>query len=115
MATGKQRRVVFDVEHGCDGSTDESVSFYQEHRDDFGPFVEAWVFNVNTNEAVAAGFIRRAVDDPPGSAPPRLREPGLVLIDELGDQMWLAGAASVGGTGRSGAISILRDAVPQAG
>lgn len=110
MATRKQVRVVFDVEHGCHGATDESESFYQENKDDFEPFVEAWVFNSSSDEAVVAGFVRQDLQERPEGLPPMLRKPGVVLIDELGDQMWLAGAGSSGGRGRGGAFHILGDA-----
>ncbi|WIG18384.1 hypothetical protein [Kocuria rosea] len=88
------------------------MDFYEEHKDEFGQFVEAWAFDPNSDEAVVAGFFRPQEErsGARASEPPGLRTAGVVLIDKQGDQLWLGHAGTVGGTGRGGAIRILRDA-----
>lgn len=106
--------VMFDADYpDSDGYTPDAEDFYRQHKDEFGPFVEAWVFAPGSDEAVVTGFFRRSTDTPfdPSSAElPSLRPAGLVLIDERGDQMWLTRAGTSGAGGSGVAIGILNDA-----
>jgi|SRR5664279_512541 len=108
----RKRRILFDIKEGSPGDTYASIAFYEKHKKEFGQFVEAWVFDPNgTDEASLLGFFdvspwqQNRRDHPPSAA-----SPNFVLIDESGDQLWLSGAAIMGGTGANGAVRILYDA-----
>src|SRR5664279_2733165 len=97
----RKRRILFDIKEGSPGDTYASIAFYEKHKKEFGQFVEAWVFDPNgTDEASLLGFFdvspwqQNRRDHPPSAA-----SPNFVLIDENGDQLWLSGAAIMGGTG----------------
>lgn len=106
--------VLFDAENPDEkGFIPDAEEFYHEHKDEFGPFVDAWVFAPGTDEAVVTGFFRRSRDtpfDPSSGELPYLSKAGLVLIDKQGDQMWLTHAGTSGAGGRGVAIRILNDA-----
>lgn len=106
--------VLFDAENPDEkGFIPDAEEFYHKHKDEFGPFVDAWVFAPGSDEAVVTGFFRRSRDtpfDPSSGELPYLSKAGLVLIDERGDQMWLTHAGTSGAGGRGVAIRILNDA-----
>jgi hypothetical protein len=102
-------RVLYDFEHGARG-TEGSTRFYDQHKDEFSRFVEAWVFNpFGSDDPALLGFFHESQDQVT-SGPRRPAMPALVLIDKNGDQLWLRSTGMSGGEGRGGALRVLRDA-----
>lgn len=99
-------RIWIDVEHGARfGSPADSVEVFGEFRPATAQVREAWLFS-RSSSALLRGFYypgssRKRFGVPKGSGPP------LVLIDELGDQMWFSGASCGPGETAGAASTIL--------
>jgi hypothetical protein len=107
-ASERSPRIWNDVEQGAEfGNPAASVAVFEELRSSFGTFTEVWLFNSDSSPLIRGFYY-------PLSASERFRiprglGPHMVLIDELGDHLWLSGLACGAGEKAAKALEVLEN------
>ena len=92
-------RIWIDVEHGAGyDSPDDSIDAFQEIRGALAPMREAWLFHRATSPPLRGFYYPPAAHQ---FGVPRGTGPRMVLVDQVGDQMWLSGASCGPGQGET--------------
>ena len=99
-------RVWIDVEQGAAfGSPAASIAVFEMFRSAVGRLTEAWLFHRDNSPLVRGFYYPLSAHERFGI--PKGLGPHLVLLDAVGDQLWLSGASCGPGVGAAAAMTLL--------